>query len=125
MDPKDFFRGFFGFNHSKYKGFFSKIASSISKCLLIHFSRQGYPPFGHEDNQNADRGGDQETFDVFTNPLDMERFFNQQMEAILKNFGMSEGFYSKANQCIISCLDSFIDRHLFLRLSRICSSSTG
>ena len=32
---------------------------------------------------------------VFTNPLEMERFFNGQLESILKGFGINDGFFSK------------------------------
>lgn len=58
------------------------------------FYRHQHPPFDEDGDQNT-RGDNRDTFDVFANPLDMERFFNQQMEAILKNFGINDGFFSK------------------------------
>ena len=49
-----------------------------------------------DDNDNPEgqfnKDKHRPTFHVFTNPLDMERFFNQQMEEILKSFGVFGSF---------------------------------
>ena len=44
------------------------------------------PPFGSDD-QKGDRRNRQH-FHVFTNPLEMEMFFSQQMDQLLKSFGL-------------------------------------
>ena len=48
-----------------------------------------------EDNNTNDdfnRNNWRPNFHVFTNPLDMERFFNQQMDEMIKSFGFFRSF---------------------------------
>jgi len=45
-----------------------------------------------DNNPNEERNNWRPGFHVFTNPLDMERFFNQQMDEMIKSFGIFGSF---------------------------------
>ena len=49
---------------------------------MLHFDE------GDEDSQGE---GGAFSFHVFTNPLEMEKFFDSQMDQILKGFGFGRG----------------------------------
>lgn len=94
MDARDFFRSFFGFPKNRFD---QRDAHEVPDDFENddehheedhHFgaSRRNDQPFGDNFVQ------------VFTNPLEMERFFNSQMESILKGFGISDGFFSFPNE---------------------------
>jgi len=82
MDPRDFFRGFFGLPRDPR-----------------HFGGQFPPPPSEQEedeecpNCRPDQQQRGEHFDVFTNPLDMERFFNHRMEEMMRGVfgGMGPG----------------------------------
>jgi len=90
MDPKDFFRGFFGIppRHPRFQR-----PSEESE------------DFENESQEQNSPGGFHGSFRFFTNPLEMETFFSQQFDEILKQFGFngaenfpknfSEGFQNK------------------------------
>jgi len=75
MDPRDFFRGFFG----------------LPRDPRHYGGSQQFPHDDPEDDEDEVTGGhhhhqegSNEHFDVFTNPLDMERFFNHRMEEMMR-----------------------------------------
>jgi len=81
MDPREFFRGFFG----------------LSRGDPRFFGEQPGQSYGSGDDEDDEECDDcrryppsqyflQEGFDVFTNPLDMERFFNHRMEEMMRGF---------------------------------------
>ena len=45
------------------------------------------------DSCNCDKNKKSPNFPVFTNPLDMERFFSQQMDELVKSFGTFGSFF--------------------------------
>ena len=49
-------------------------------------------PSRHPSNPHDQERPNEFHFEVFTNPLEMHRFFDQQMEQILKSFGLGQGF---------------------------------
>ena len=73
MDPKDFFRGFFGIppNHPG----FQKPSEETDNF--------------ENESQEKNPQGFHGSFRVFTNPLEMESFFSQQFDEILKQFGFN------------------------------------
>jgi len=90
MDPKDFFRGFFGIP-PRHPGFQMPTEESDD--------------FENESQEQNPPGGFHGSFRVFTNPVEMESFFNQQFDEVLKQFGFngsgnfprnfSEGFQNR------------------------------
>ena len=78
MDPKDFFRGFFGIprNNSQFPN-----------------QGQDFEEFeeNHEQPPNENQPHFRGSFRVFTNPMEMEQFFNQQFDEMLKIFGGFSG----------------------------------
>jgi len=77
MDPKDFFRGFFGIppRHPGHPGF--QMPSEESEDFENESEGQNHPEGFHG------------SFRIFTNPLEMESFFSQQFDEILKQFGFN------------------------------------
>lgn len=50
--------------------------------------------FYNEEEEREDyTRGERDPFETFVNPLEMERFFSQQMDDMLKNFGFGQGFF--------------------------------
>jgi len=84
MDPKDFIRGFFGIPRRSPPG--EQGPYQDHQDFENDENHQGH---GH-DRQSPFRG----SFHVFTNPLEMETFFNQQFDEIMKQFGMP-GFFQQ------------------------------
>ena len=48
---------------------------------------------GENDECGCNKNKRPPNYPVFTNPLDMERFFNQQMNEIVKSFGLFGSFF--------------------------------
>ena len=88
MDPQDFFRAFFGI-----KRFVSLHLPRKSYLLLTYVNnfrpQDRQPPSSSNDeiNEDAQRNSHRDSFHVFSNPLHMESFFNQQLDEIMKQFG--------------------------------------
>ena len=74
MDPKDFFKGFFGIP-PRHPGFQMPTEESDD--------------FENESQEQSPPGGFHGSFRVFTNPVEMESFFNQQFDEVLKQFGFN------------------------------------
>ena len=101
MDPGDIrnlFRGFFGFPNHRHPN------ENYNRS-----DRFGVPPNGHSYHDDDDGDGDGDWleaeehnrgvfdgnprgFSVYTDPLEIHRFFDQQMDEMLKIFGHSFGF---------------------------------
>ena len=107
MDPRDFFRGFFGFGpphqrNPKYeKVHFPGLESYINAICALYFSlfpfedeNEGEEGFRHPQPHHQHPDEHRIHVDVFTNPLEMSRFFNRQMDEMLKGFFGLGGFTS-------------------------------
>ena len=61
--------------------------------------RRGQPqPFHHESRDNDGFNFNSRGFNVLTDPLEMNRFFDQQLDEMLKMFGHSFGFGPRGSQ---------------------------
>lgn len=86
MDPRDFFRGIFGIprSHRPHDGHGYRGDGDDDDGDL----RRGRRHFDHNDDDDESGAF---SFHVFTNPLEMEKFFDSQMDQILKGFGFGRG----------------------------------
>jgi hypothetical protein len=92
MDPKDFFRGFFGMpprqpppNSPFQNPGFQMPSEQESDDDFEN-------PLSPEHRNNPNNPGFQGSFRVFTSPLEMESFFSQQFDEMLKQFGGGGNF---------------------------------
>ena len=74
MDPRDFFRGVFGIPRNHPRTLFPDQQDEEQ-----------------EEQEEHNPQGFQGSFHVYTNPLEMEKFFSQQFDEILKQFGFGAG----------------------------------
>jgi len=85
MDPSDFrsfFRQFFGFpSYGQMKGNEHKFERDEEDGPIPRF----------DDPRGQDLRGSRGHFSVFTDPLEIHRFFEQQMDEMLRNFGHGLG----------------------------------
>jgi len=91
MDPKDFFRGFFGFPSFRHPRSEYPQEEDEGDPQVFRggpFRIFTNPQEEDEDDPQVFRGG---SFRVFTNPLEMESFFSQQFDEMLKQFGFGHG----------------------------------
>ncbi len=79
MDPRDFIRGFFGIPRHHPSRFDPTCNSD------------GEDEFDSRDNPSQQSPNFNGSFRVFTNPAEMEGFFNQQLDEMLKQFGFFRG----------------------------------
>ena len=84
MDPKDFFRGFFGMppRQPPPNSPFQNPGFQMPSEQESDDDFENPPSPEHRNNP-----GFQGSFRVFTNPLEMESFFSQQFDEMLKQFG--------------------------------------
>jgi hypothetical protein len=50
----------------------------------------GPPPSSHDESESPIQGGFSRNFNIFTDPLEMHKYFEQQMSEMLRNFGFNE-----------------------------------
>ena len=99
MDSRDFrsiFRQMFGFPNT---GGHNHTREDLYQEDREEFDpRRGQPqPFHHESRDNDGFNFNSRGFNVLTDPLEMNRFFDQQLDEMLKMFGHSFGFGSGRN----------------------------
>jgi len=87
MDPKDFFRGFFGMP-PRQPGMYQPPGFQMPS---EQESDDGFENPLSPEKRN-DNPGFRGSFRVFTNPLEMESFFSQQFDEMLKQFGGGGNF---------------------------------
>jgi len=81
MDPRDFFRGFFGVPRTGDPRFYGDQPGQNHGSNCDDHDEEGCNGCRRRHPNSPEEG-----FDVFTNPLDMERFFNHRMEEMMRGF---------------------------------------
>ncbi len=95
MDPRDLLRGFFGLPRDgghRRRPWTEDDPHGVDPGERDQMRRDGG---GGEEGQDEDRDremrGGSARFDVMINPIEMERFFNQQLDEVLRRFGFGGG----------------------------------
>ena len=92
MDSRDFrsiFRQMFGFPNS---GSHNHNREDLYQDDREEFDPRRGPPFHHESREDDGFNFSSRGFNVYTDPFEMNRFFDQQLDEMLKMFGHSFGF---------------------------------
>ena len=92
MDSRDFrsiFRQMFGFPNS---GSHNHNREDLYQDDREEFDPRRGPPFHHDSREDDGFNFNSRGFSVYTDPFEMNRFFDQQLDEMLKMFGHSFGF---------------------------------
>ena len=98
MDPNDLlrnlFRGFFGFpRHQDDWSRSNNYCINEGRKLREDDDETDSDPHSHENPETNPRG-----FTVYTDPLELHKYFDQQMDEMLQMFGQSFGFGGLGNR---------------------------